>query len=439
MLIPGLASSSRFHLAILALLLSIAASGCEFSVGGGAISDSSKKSVSSAPVETAPGLIEDVEKTLSISTDLEARDSIDLTARVSGVVTEVLAEEGAEIAEGSLILRLDPTDLDLALKEAKVLLQEAKTLHASAELGLKEVASGTELARVSLDRAKAERRRLERLLGVDGRRLGSEEELEKSRFAEEEAIINHDKSRLVLEKMQMTLEMEKQGVAKAALALEKATLDLARSEITSPLDGRVKIMDLRPGELVASGSAVATVIRTHPLLAWVRVPQSRIGELRLGMAAVVTSEASRGSLFSGEVTAISPAVDPAEGTLRVRVEVEDPEERLRAGAFATCTLILGIHESALMIPKSARFFEGNQSIIFVVRQGKAVRVKIEPGLQIGDRLEVLSSSPPIFVEDRFVIRGQARLRDGDPVDDVRVDSETIVEEKSEVSDKGDRG
>jgi hypothetical protein len=68
-----------------------------------------------------------------------------------------------------------------------------------------------------------------------------------------------------------------------------------------------------------------------------------------------------------------------------------------------------------------------------------MRVEIEPGLQTEKNLEVLSSVPPISVDDRIVIRGQARLRDGDLVDDVSIEVETIVEEHPRPTEEEGRG
>jgi RND family efflux transporter MFP subunit len=413
--------------------------GCEISEGNKGAANPNGKLDRIAPVETTTCWIESVEQTLSISTDLEARDSVDLTARVSGVVTEVLADEGTPVTEGSLILRLDPADLDLALREAEVLLAEATSLLATAELARMEVESGADLAGVALDRASAERQRLESLFDADGRRLASEETLEESRFAEKEAEINLKKSSLALEKMDMTIAIEKHGMDKAGLAVERAQLDRSRSDIVSPIEGRVQMVELRPGELVTSGTLVATVIRSQPLLAWVRVPQSRLSELRVGLKAIITSDTARGTSFDGTVTAISPAVTSSEGTVRVRVEVEDPYNLLRPGAFSTCTLVLGTHVNALLVPKNARIFEGNRSVLFIVRDGQAMRVEIEPGLQTEKNLEVLSSVPPISVDDRIVIRGQARLRDGDLVEDVSIEVETIVEEHPRAAEEEGRG
>jgi len=247
--------------------------GCEISEGNKGAANPNGKLDRIAPVETTTCWIESVEQTLSISTDLEARDSVDLTARVSGVVTEVLADEGTPVTEGSLILRLDPADLDLALREAEVLLAEATSLLATAELARMEVESGADLAGVALDRASAERQRLESLFDADGRRLASEETLEESRFAEKEAEINLKKSSLALEKMDMTIAIEKHGMDKAGLAVERAQLDRSRSDIVSPIEGRVQMVELRPGELVTSGTLVATVIRSQPLLAWSGFPR----------------------------------------------------------------------------------------------------------------------------------------------------------------------
>ena len=420
-------------------ILLIWISGCSgnFEMGGASSPKGSAERI--APVETAACWIDSVQQTLSISTDLEALDRVDLTTRVSGVVTEVPLDEGAGVSEGELILRLDPTDLDLAIREKAILLAEATHRLGSARLTLKEVASGADLARVALDRASAERQRLENLFDGDAVKLASEETLEASRYAEQEARINHEKSKHTLEKMDLTLAIEKQGVEKANLAMEMARLDRSRSAIVSPFDGRIQMIDLRPGEHVAIGSKVATVMKTQPLLAWVRVPQSRLSELRLGLEAIVTSETARGRTFQGTVTAISPAVNSSEGTIRVRVEVDDPDQLLLPGAFATCTLILGIHENALLVPKNSRLFEGNRSVVFIVRENKAVRVEIDPGLQSEDQLEVLSSVPQITIQDRIVVRGQARLRDGDSVEDVSLEDETIVEEKKATIEEEDRG
>jgi multidrug efflux pump subunit AcrA (membrane-fusion protein) len=159
----------------------------------------------------------------------------------------------------------------------------------------------------------------------------------------------------------------------------------------------------------------------------------------VGLKAIIPSDTARGTSYDGTVPAISPAVTSSEGTVRVRVEVEDPYNLLRPGAFSTCTLVLGTHVNALLVPKNARIFEGNRSVLFIVRDGQAMRVEIEPGLQTEKNLEVLSSVPPISVDDRIVIRGQARLRDGDLVEDVSIEGETIVEEHPRAADEEGRG
>jgi multidrug efflux pump subunit AcrA (membrane-fusion protein) len=212
-------------------ILLIWISGCSgnFEMGGASSPKGSAERI--APVETAACWIDSVQQTLSISTDLEALDRVDLTTRVSGVVTEVPLDEGAGVSEGELILRLDPTDLDLAIREKAILLAEATHRLGSARLTLKEVASGADLARVALDRASAERQRLENLFDGDAVKLASEETLEASRYAEQEARINHEKSKHTLEKMDLTLAIEKQGVEKANLAMEMARLDRSRSAI----------------------------------------------------------------------------------------------------------------------------------------------------------------------------------------------------------------
>jgi membrane fusion protein (multidrug efflux system) len=147
----------------------------------------------------------------------------------------------------------------------------------------------------------------------------------------------------------------------------------------------------------------------------VRIPQRRLAELSLGRPVEIEAETHPGRVFAGRIEAILPVVDPVEGTVEARVAVEDSEGVLRPGAFLTARIILNERPEALLVPKRARLFEGNRSLLFVVRDDKAVRLEIDTGLLTEGEVEVLPASGGLLPEDLVIVRGQSRLRDGEPV------------------------
>ncbi|MFQ5655291.1 MAG: efflux RND transporter periplasmic adaptor subunit, partial [Planctomycetota bacterium] len=357
-----------------------------------------------------------VRESITLSGDLRALHSIDITSRVSGVVTRVAVQEGDRVSRGDLLIQLDDRELSLSSREQEVAHRDAVERQRSSKIEVSEARHNRDVMKIARDRAEKEFSRYEELLTETAPRPFSEEEFESKRFAFQQARISHEQAALAAERVEVQDSMAALSVERAKLAWDRALLDLSRAEIRSPIAGEVSFLEVRPGEMVQSGMRVAAVVNRERLYTEVRVPQRRMRELEIGQSVEIGVEIYPELTFGGAIEMIHPTVDPEGGTVKVRVAVEDPRSLLRPGIYVTATIILAVREQALLLPKRARIFEGKSSMVFVARDGKAVRIPVTPGQQTEEEFEVRGAERAgISEDDLVVVRGQTRLKDGDPV------------------------
>jgi membrane fusion protein (multidrug efflux system) len=109
---------------------------------------------------------------------------------------------------------------------------------------------------------------------------------------------------------------------------------------------------------------------------------------------------------------VSPVVDPASGTSKVTIDIEDDKGKLKPGMFATVFITTETHHDALIIPKRSLILESDIDQVYVYREGNAHKVTLNLGFASGDDLEVLSG---LKEGDLVVTAGQDGLREGLPI------------------------
>ena len=376
-----------------------------------------------------------VRDTITLSTTLEAHQTVNIPTRVSGVVDAVRVRPGDRVTAGTVLLAVEPRDLELAVEEQRLAHADAVEREKSAILDWEESKQTEQIRGLSAERAEREHQRFEGLMREAGRRAISEEDLERTRFARDEAKIALESARLATRRFSQAKQLAKIAVDRAKAAWDRAQLNLDRAEIKSPIDGSITFLEIRPGEPVSEGTHLATVVDRSELYCTVRVPQRRLADLRLGLEVEIEAETHPGRIFPGEVEALIPLVDRTEGTVEVRVRVDDANGELVPGAFLSARLILSERPDALLVSKRARLFEGNRSYLFVVRGDRAERITVQTGLLTTDAVEILPSAGPdsLAAGDAVVIRGQSRLRDGELVSvaDPNAPTEPPVESEGE--------
>ena len=353
---------SRSHLRRLLVILALALSTVHLAAcvhdangDGGEGAETEEETVAAVPVEVADVVVSDVAAVYTGTASLEADRRATVVAKVTGVVTEVLAEEGQRVEEGQLLARIETDRYALEVQR-----------------------TAAELQRLQTD--------FERKRDLFERQLVSAEEFERVRA-------NLD-------------------VQKAAHGL--ARLDLRYTEIRAPIAGFIAERMVRVGNQVANGEATYAITSFDPLLAVLHVPERELPIIRDGLPVSIQVDAWPGEAFNGTVTRISPVVDPDTGTFRVTAEVDDPDMRLKPGLFGRVQVLYDTHESVPVVPRSALVTEDDQTHVFVLSDDTQVqRRNIRLGYESGQLVEVLEGLAP---GDRVVTAGKGSLSDGAAVE-----------------------
>jgi multidrug resistance efflux pump len=322
---------------------------------------------------------------LTASGTLEARN-ITLGSKVGGRVTQVLAREGDRVEANQLLVSFDEAELAARVLQARGRLQAAKANLAKLERGFRpeeiteaQAASGAqaeEMQRAAnqLESARAEQRnaqlnfdRVARLVaeGVLAQQVRDDAEARlKSANAAVEAAQNavgaaQDRSRAaraVAQKTERGFRSEEIEAARAEVTLAQGMLAEAEAryaerEVRSPSRAVVEVLDLRPGDLLAPNTPVAKLLEADQLYVIVYVPQGQIGQVRVGQHAKVKVDAFDQE-FDGTVEQIRQQAEflprnvqtteeREHQVIGVKLRVENPENKLRAGVHADVTFVEG--------------------------------------------------------------------------------------------------
>jgi Cu(I)/Ag(I) efflux system membrane fusion protein len=188
---------------------------------------------------------------------------------------------------------------------------------------------------------------------------------------------------------------------------------LARFTLSAPIDGVVAELAVREGMTVMGGE---TLFRINGLsTVWVNaaVPESQAALLRPGAAARAFSPAVPGAEQNGNVQAILPDVETVTRTIRVRVELANPNYALAPGMFVNVSLAAAARE-ALVVPSEAIIRTGTRSVVILADGGGNFRpVDVELGSENDGNTEVtrgLEAGQSVVVSGQFLLDSEASLR-----------------------------
>jgi len=166
------------------------------------------------------------------------------------------------------------------------------------------------------------------------------------------------------------------ALANARLAVKDAQLALSRRSVTAPIAGIVGILPVDAGNYVTSATTIATIDDRSKLLIDIFVPERFAPQLRVGQAVSAIPTALPGQSFSGEISAVDNMIDPASRTLRVRAEITNPSDVLRAGMSFTVTILFPGDDYIAVDPLSIQW-DGDGSYVWRIDENnKAERVSV---------------------------------------------------------------
>lgn len=137
------------------------------------------------------------------------------------------------------------------------------------------------------------------------------------------------------------------------------------------------------------------------------------GVSKVGTKAMASFKAYPGREFAGEVTRLSPVLNPTSRTLEIGLSLEDPDHLIKSGMFPTVTILTDRLSDVLVIQRSSVLYEGNQAYVYAVGKGNlAQKEYIQLGLVVDDKAQVLSG---LSKDQMIITQGQTLLTDGTSV------------------------
>ncbi len=327
-----------------------------------------------------------------------ARRQATVSAKVTGKVREVLIEEGMRVEQGQILATLEANDqqADFNLRQAQL---------ASSRSQLAETEAGLRQANADYERQQE----------LNARKLTSVAQLDAAR-AQAESL----RARLVSQRRQVDV---------SARAVEMSQVSLDDTVIRAPFAGVVIAKAAQPGEMISPISAgggftrtgIGTIVDMESLEVEVDVNEAFIGRVSAQMPVEATLNAYPDWRIRGEVIAVIPAADRTKATVRVRVALLEKDQRI-VPEMGVRVAFLEARESAasapaaaprgVMIPTAAVAEREDQSVVFVVVDGRAKKRVVQLAPAQGALRNVLAGIEP---GDSVIVDPPAELADGDPV------------------------
>ena len=324
--------------------------------------DASKVSLPVVGTEVRKG---DLVLTINTTGQVKSQAVANLRSELSGTVDRVLAQPGQHVTKGQHLVIFDPRPFDLAVREAEAAVAQATVLY-NDNIVPDSIVTGQSVPE--------DRRQIAKV---------------------------------------------RSGLLAAEVRLERAKLDRERASIDAPFTGVVDEVAVAPGERVAAGENIATVVDVSDLRVEALVLEHDLPLLRVGGDAAILSPAA-GTSVRGEISAILPLVDSTTRAGKAIVHVPAASATtLRPGMYADVKLESSRLRDRILVPTRAVIEREGRPLVFVVKNGRAEWTYVTPGRTNGTDTEILPDSVsgqiPVAVGDTVLIEGHLTLTHDAPV------------------------
>lgn len=325
------------------------------------------------PVRTVQAQVRDLPVHVKAIGTVVPLNTVTVKSRVDGQLLRIAFEEGQHVERGDLLAEIDPAPYRIRLAQAEGELQENNA---------------------QLDSARSD---LDRIRGLHEQHLVTDQQLE----------------------VQQALVAQREGGLRSFQAqVDNARLQLGYTRITAPISGRTGLRQVDAGNLVRASDSVGLVVitQTQPISVAFTIPevdlQSVLDPFRASEKLTVEAwdRNERTLLATGELKTVDNQIDIATGTLRLKAQFSNEDDRLFPNQFVNVRMRVRTLEHTVVIPSAAVQFGSRGTYVYIVDENKKAAVRdIVLGPVEASQQAVLKGLQP---GDAVVLEGLDRLREG---------------------------
>lgn len=343
---------------------------------GGAVQKESARTRPAVPVKVVKVSEGEITSSLVFDSVLETESSVEIFSEASGIILEVLVEEGDRVVEGQILARMEN-------EEERVDAEEAK-------------------ARYEHDKAN-----FQRTTELHARKLINQQQYDNEKF----------------------------GLEQSRLRFERAKIQLENTTVRSTVSGVVTEREAQAGRRVTTNGKLFSIMNLDELFASVNIPGQHLLSIEEGLPAIIDSELIEGVRYEAFVKLVSPIVDPASGTFKAKVAVASLNGMpIYPGMFVNVRVIVDTAYDAVLIPKDAIVHEGDLKYIYRANRGKAEKILLHEGYS---NVEYVQASSGVSEGESIIVMGHSALKDGANVKIVR--DAVAAEEKDSLAADSSQG
>lgn len=341
-----------------------------------------KKAPESIEVRTEQASSRTLDKSIDVTGTLEADESVNLSFEIPGRIAQFRVDFGQQVKKGDIIAELDQREYAWQLERAR-----ANASQLAARLGMKSPndpyptqTATIRQAQANFDDAKSKADSARKLLETGDIAKERATEIEKTLQARQAVI---DAARDEMNGLIAQLRAAKTDI-------ELAEKKLSDTVLRAPFDGGISAKLISPGQYIKDNTTVATLVKTSPIRLRVEVPENYSALIGVGSVVTFTTDAAPGKQFNAVIQKLNPTFDAKNRTLMAEAKFATPDARLRPGSFVQVKLITRKNESVVMVPQRAIYSVAGLNKVYVIRNGKAVEVRMPPGMEIDGWVEAPS-------------------------------------------------
>ncbi|MGH6714997.1 MAG: efflux RND transporter periplasmic adaptor subunit [Bradyrhizobium sp.] len=304
---------------------------------------------------------------------VQAFNTVAVKSRVDGQIVKLDFKEGQEVKKGTVLFQIDPRPYQAVLDQAVANIEKDKANLANAQLNFNR----------------------------DAKLIGSHLAISQQQYDTDKATAAAD---------QATLDSDKAQV-------EAARLNLSYCTITSPIDGRLGARLVDQGNLVHStnNTTLVNITQIKPIFVSFTLPQNRLDEVRRQqnkqpLVVYAVAGDNKTTLAEGKLTLIDNMVDATTGTIHLKAQFDNQDERLWPGEFVNAKVVLSVRRHVPTVPAQTVLEGASGHFVYIIKPDNTVeRRSVDVAAVENGKAVIIKGLQP---GERVVVDGQYRLNNG---------------------------